>query len=445
MRILFVHQNFPGQYKHLAPAMAARPGNQVVALCINKPPPVQGVKVIRYGIEKSTSDKIHPWVMDIETKVIRGEACALAAEKLRKQGFVPDVICAHPGWGESLFLKDLFPEARLLAFSEFYYALDGGDVGFDPEFPRGGWEDQCRVRMKNANHLINLELCDWAVAPTEWQKQSVTEIFRDKISVIFDGTDTDFIRPDPEATFPLPDAGITLTRADEVISYVSRNLEPYRGFHVFMRALPDILARRPEAHVLIVGGDEVSYGKALPKGQTYRQLYMDEVGARLDMSRVHFLGRLPYDRFLQMFKVSQAHIYLTYPFVLSWSMLEAMASECLVIGSATPPVEEVIRDGDNGLLVDFFSSRDLCDAIDRVFNHPDRMRDIRKRARQTVVERYDLKSVCLPRQMALIDDLAAGRLPPSTDIGLRPPATDALRRALEAKQAKVLKRGGRRR
>jgi glycosyltransferase involved in cell wall biosynthesis len=440
MRVLFVHQNFPGQYKHLAPALAARPGARVVALAINKHPPIANVETIYYEPKRGTSQNTHPWVTDLETKVIRGEAAAKAALDLKKQGFVPDVICAHPGWGESLFLKDVWPGAPLLAFIEFYYQAEGADFGFDPEFADTGLASRCRLRMKNANHLLHLVACDWAVSPTEFQRQTVPPVFRDKISVIHDGIDTGHVRPDPDATVTLQRAGVTLGRRDEVITFVNRNLEPYRGFHMFMRALPEIQKRRPNAFVLIVGGDEVSYGAPAPDGQTYRQRLMAEIGDRLDMDRIRFVGRIPYPDFLKLLQISSAHVYLTYPFVLSWSMLEAMAAECLVIGSSTAPVREVLRHEDNGLLVDFFSPDEITAAIDRVLDHPDRMQALRARARRTVVERYDLATVCLPKQLALVDAVAAGNPPP---VAIAPPSpTAALKRALEAKRARERRRPG---
>jgi glycosyltransferase involved in cell wall biosynthesis len=434
MRVLFVHQNFPGQYKHLAPALAARRDCEVVALAINQQPVPAGVKVVRYEPKRSSSQSVHPWVSDIETKVIRGEAAAETAAILDQKGFRPDVICAHPGWGESLFLKDVWPDARVLSFIEFYYNVEGSDFGFDKEFTDLSLASRCRLRMKNANQLLTLMASDWAVSPTEFQRQTVPPLFQSRMSVIHDGVDTAVVRPNPEETLKLEKAGVTLSRADEVITFINRNLEPYRGFHVFMRALPEIQKRRPNAWVLILGGDDVSYGAQPPKGQTYRQILLNEVGAKLDMSRIRFLGRVPYSSFLKLLQVSSAHVYLTYPFVLSWSMLEAMAAECLVIGSATAPVQEVIADGENGLLVDFFSPEAIADAIDRVLDDPDRMQPLRTRARQTVIERYDLKTVCLPRHLALVDAVAEGRLPPE---GLEAPISStaaAMRRALQAKR-----------
>jgi glycosyltransferase involved in cell wall biosynthesis len=414
MRVLFVHQNFPAQYLHLAPALAAR-GDDVVALAIEGQKPMPGVRIYRYKPTRASSSNIHPWVGDLETKVIRGEAASKAALELRGKGFTPDVICAHPGWGETIFLKDIFPQARMLSFIEFYYRAEGADFGFDPEFSEDDIVGRCRLRMKNANSLLAIDAADWCISPTEWQRSTIPDRYRDRVTAVHDGINSERVRPDPSAFVRLAKSGLTLRPGDEVITFVNRNLEPYRGFHIFMRALPEILRRRPNAVVLIVGGDEVSYGRRLPKGETWRKKLMQEVGNRLDMERVRFVGRIPYPDFIKMLQISAAHVYLTYPFVLSWSMLEAMSAGCLVIGSATPPVEEVLRDGDNGLLVDFFSTDGLADALDRALSHPDRMAEIRRRARQTVIERYDLRTYCLPRHVALVDAVASGRLPPDLD------------------------------
>ena len=414
MRVLFVHQNFPAQYRHLAPALAAKADSQIVALSFNKLPPLPGVQPLYYQLPRGTSPNIHPWVAETETKVLRGEAVGRVALQMRASGFIPQVICAHPGWGESLFLKDVFPEAKLLNLIEFYYGVPQTDIDFDPEFStQDSFENRCRLRLKNANNLLSLEAMDWGICPTAWQRQVVPKNYWHKLTVIHEGINTELVRPNPEVQFPLKETGLTLTPKDQVITFVNRNLEPYRGFHSFMRALPEILRQHPQARVLILGGDDVSYGSRLPGGETYRQKYLAEVGDRLDLSRVHFLGRVPYETFVSLLQVSLVHVYLTYPFVLSWSMLEAMSAGCLVVGSATPPVEEVIRDGKNGLLVDFFSPEQIAAAVARVLEHPDGFQSLRQQARQTIVENYDLKTVCLPKQVQLVETLAAGLTPDS--------------------------------
>lgn len=241
MNILFVHQNFPGQYLHLAPALAADPKNQVVALSARDGVNLPGVRVLRYAIPNAPNTGIHPWLAEQQVKVLRGEAVARAARQLRDQGFRPDVVCAHPGWGEALFLKDVWPDCRLLLFCEFYYRARGSDMGFDPEF--GGTQsddDLCRLRMKNAHHLLSLEAMDRGVAPTRWQQEQFPPEYRPGIEVVFDGIDTAMVSPRPGVTVRLQRDNTALSDADEVITFVARNLEPYRGFHIFMRALPQI-------------------------------------------------------------------------------------------------------------------------------------------------------------------------------------------------------------
>jgi glycosyltransferase involved in cell wall biosynthesis len=409
VRVLFIHQNFPGQYKHLAPALAARPGTEVRAIGERNAPGLKGINIVRYQPARSTSKHIHPWATDFETKLIRGEAALRAASDLRAGGFTPDIVCAHPGWGEALFLKDVWPDTKLLYYFEFFYNSTGSDVAFDPEFAEDDRFMASRVRAKNANHLFSLLDCDRGVSPTVWQWKQFPEPFRAKISVIHDGVDTDVVRPAADASLKLSRDNVTLRAGDEVVTFVNRNLEPVRGYHIFMRALPEILRRRPRARAIVIGGAEVSYGKGPPEGKTFRDMFMDEVKDRLDFSRVHFVGRVPYSVFLKVLQVSSAHVYLTYPFVLSWSMLEAMASECLVIGSRTPPVSEVIEHGVDGLLVDFFSPAELAEAVVGALAEPKRYSALRKNARRKIVERYDLKRVCLPKHLALVDAVAAGR------------------------------------
>jgi glycosyltransferase involved in cell wall biosynthesis len=297
----------------------------------------------------------------------------------------------------------------VLGYFEFFYHLHGADSGFDPEYPLT-LDDGPRLRIKNTVNLLGLDVADWGQVPTRWQRSVHPALYQPRLSVIHEGVDTQALKPDPLAAATLPD-GTLLKAGDEIITYVARNLEPYRGFHVFMRALPEILRRRPRAQVLVIGSDGVSYGKRLSDGQTYLTMMQAEVGERLDHSRVHIIGALPYEQYQRALQISAVHIYLTYPFVLSWSMLEAMSSGCLVVGSATAPVMEVIEHGVNGLLVDFFDQKALADRIDEVLDHPSRLAPLRMAARRTVVERYDLHSVCLPQHLELVATLVEGKTP----------------------------------
>jgi glycosyltransferase involved in cell wall biosynthesis len=408
MKILFVHQNFPGQFRYSATALAVDKANQVVALCINPPGyPTPGVAVVRYGIKRAPAKDVSPLLADFQTKTLRGEAAAAAALELKKKGFNPDVIVVHPGWGEQMFLKDVWPQAKMLAFMEFFYRSEGLDTNFDPEFSADSVSTRTRTRAKNTNHLVALDGADWAYSPTHWQKSALPPLYHPMTSVIFDGIDTNFIVPNSQATFTLPD-GRVVKAGDEVLTFVNRNLEPYRGFHIFMRALPAIQKARPEAITLIVGGDEVSYGAMPKQGKNWREVMLKEVGDQLDMSRIAFLGRIPYPAYRSLIQVSRVHAYLTYPFVLSWSMLESLAAECLVIGSSTPPVKEVLRDGENGLLVDFFDTYAWVKSISHALERPGDYTPLRGAAREGILKEYDLNTICLPRQLRLITALAAG-------------------------------------
>jgi len=406
--ILFIHQNFPGQFRHIAPALANH-GHQVHALAITGQA-TPGVSLHSYRPSKGSSTSIHPLASEFETKVIRAEACGQAMLQLKANGLMPDLVIAHPGWGEALFVKDVWKQASLLSFLEFYYATSGTDVGFDPEFSKQGFFEDARLRVKNANNLLSLEISDFGLSPTNWQKQSHPQWTQDRIQVIFDGVDCDILKPNPSVRLNLKretGESFSLTSKDEIITFVNRNLEPYRGYHSFMRALPKILAARPNARVLIVGGDGVSYGAKAPEGKTWKQIFLDEVKSRIDLERVHFLGNVPYPIFTQLLQLSSCHVYLTYPFVLSWSCIEALSTGCLVIGSDTGPVREVIEHGVNGLLVDFFNYEAIADAVIRSLSDPASFIRMRQNARASAKDNYDLRSVCLPKQLALIESILA--------------------------------------
>jgi glycosyltransferase involved in cell wall biosynthesis len=408
MKILFVHQNFPGQYLHLARHLGAIPGNEIVFLTQRKDgAALPGVSNIVYQPHRTVTQNQHHYLLDTESGVLNAQAVARAALSLKESGFVPDVMLGHNGWGEIWYLKDVFPNAPLIGYFEFFYRYRGADVGFAQDEP-DVFDNAPRIRTKNLGNLLALDTVDIGQTATQWQKSLYPPGYHAKLHVLHEGIDTQIVKPDPVARFTLP-TGIELTREDEVLTYVARNLEPYRGFPQFMRSLPAILKERADAQVLIVGGDEVSYGHRLPPGQTHRQRMLDELGSALDLSRVHFLGKLPYSAYIKVLQVSRVHVYLTYPFVLSWSLLEAMSAGCLVVGSRTAPVEEVIRDGENGLLVDFFNPQEIAErVIEGMAAGRDGHAELRRNARQTIVEQYDLATISLPAQLQLLEKALKG-------------------------------------
>lgn len=406
MNILFVHQNFPGQFSHLAPALAAR-GHKVVAISDveNK----RNTSVPIYHYKSPEKDRLRGFGGAYADAVARGVMVAGACSQLKaRTGFTPDVIIGHHGWGETLFLREVWSQARLIDYAEFAYRSSGLDADFDLEFQQIDLNARMMTTSRAAHIMQSMLEADAAISPTEWQAASFPQELRKKTFVVHDGVDTETVCPRPEATLRLPDTEITLRPGDEVLSFVNRNLEPYRGYHIFMRALPEVLKARPNARVVILGGDQQSYGRAPDGGKTWKQMFLDEIGDRIDQSRLHFLGRVPRSQFLSLMQVTRVHAYLTYPFVLSWSMIEAMSAGALVIGSATGPVTEVIKDGQNGRLVDFFDVAGWSRALTSALENPAADDDLRAAARQTVIARYDLKRHCLPRLIGFVESLGLG-------------------------------------
>lgn len=407
MNLLFIHPNMPGQYKHLARAFGAEAGHRIFFVTKHTSAEIPGVTRITYGMPKlDAPPPTHRYLATTTRGVMQGQQVWRVCDQLmRRENFTPDIIIGHPGWGDMLFLKELFPKARILSFFEFYYRATGADVGFEEPVTV---DDHARIRMKNVTNLMSLEQADWGVTPTVWQHSVHPKDFTHKLSVLHDGVDVDFCVPNPAATFTLPN-GKTFRPGDEVVTYIARNFEPYRGFATFMRAVEILLRERPNLHIIAVGADEVSYGKKAPDGKTYRQILSEQV--TLPPERIHFIGTLPYADLITLFQISGAHIYLTYPFVLSWSMLEAMASGVALVASNTKPVLEVVEDGVNGLLADFHSPADVADKVSQLLDSPTRNAAMRRAARATVVERFALTKL-LPLHMQLVREVAAGQIPP---------------------------------
>jgi len=416
MKILFIHQNFPAQFKHLAPALV-RQGHcvDILTLARNKMAAGSEINTHTYVVERGSTPAIHPWISDMETKVIRAEAAFRAALKLREGGYVPDLVIAHPGWGEAMFIKEVWPFTKLAIYCEFFYKSVGADVGFDPEFSKGDEDIACRLRLKNLNSFAHFDIADAAISPTHWQAGTYPEEFRRKISVIHDGIDTRELTRSRSPTIYFTDLNgnkVTLTRDSEIISFVNRNLEPYRGYHIFMRCLPTLLAARPNMRVIIIGGDNVSYGgrpnPAIFGNRSWKQIFIDEVRPLISdtqWARIHFLGNLSYEQYKAILSLSSVHVYLTYPFVLSWSLLEAMSLGCSVVASDTGPLKEVINDNENGLLVSFFDIDRIIDAVLRLLADRALSKNIANAARKTIVEHYDLRDVCLPKQLGWVNTL----------------------------------------
>jgi glycosyltransferase involved in cell wall biosynthesis len=388
MRVLFVHRQGPGQFVHLARHLAAT-GHAVTLLCQTPTEKLSGVRVMRHrAVEANDHDGTA-----VGYQLRMGEETGRVMDRLRQAEGAPDIIIGHGGWGNLLFAKDVFPQTPLLTYCEFFYQPRGADVGFDPKTPTR-LADFARLKARNFAQLSLLTQMEAGWSPTRWQKSLFPQGAQRRIGVVHDGIDLAFCRPDDKASLVLPN-GQTARAGDPVITYAARNLEPYRGFPQFLRAAATLARKDPRVTFLVAGSPEPGYGPGPEGGGTWRDRLMAETG--LDPARIHFLGTLPHADLIRLFQVSAAHVYLSYPFVLSWSLLEAMAAGCLVIGSNTAPVSEFVEPGRNGLLVPFFDESALVAAMTDALAHGPRLAPLRAAARHTVSTRAALDQ-CLRTQ-----------------------------------------------
>lgn len=398
MNILFLHRNFPAQFRHIAPALASNPQNNVIFITQNDTFNLPNVKKFVYKLKREIPENCHRYLRFYEECIMHGQSTAEVALGLKNVGFVPDIIFGH-SWGQTLFMKDVFPDTPLLSYFEWFYNPKGGDVGFDGR--EQNTDDLAMLRSKNSPLLLDLYSCDAGICPTNFQKKQFPIEFHDKIKVLHDGVDVDFCHPDENAKFVVEDVGLTFTKDDEVVTYATRGMEAYRGFPEFMTAMEALLKKRPNLHVIIAGEDRVCYGPKLA-GTTYKEFMLKNLD--LDMNRIHFVGGLPFDKYINLLQISSAHVYLTYPFVCSWSLLDAMACECPIIASNTEPVTEFIKDSYNGLLFDFYNIDKQIELIEYALDNRDKMKSIRENARKTIVDKYALKDL-LPKHIEYLNEI----------------------------------------
>ena len=405
MKILFLHPNFPAQFRHLATVLGKESQNTVVYATNRREGQIKGVNKVVYEKSRTVRPETHHYVRPLENAVLEAQGVYRVAQKLKDQGFYPDVVYGHSGWGPTLFMKDIFPKAPLLCYFEWYYNAYGSDASFDPSDPINA-DDEARIRIKNAPILLDLVGCDRGLSPTQWQRSQFPPELQSKLKVHHDGIDTAYFRPVADAKLHLPRINLDLSREQEIVTYVARGMEPYRGFPQLIETISILQKKRPQCQFVIVGKNRVAYGKNLPNGKTYKEEMLRKFP--LDLNRVHFTDLLPYDEYLQVLQASSVHIYLTRPFVLSWSMLEALATGCLIVASDTAPVKEVIEDNVNGLLVNFFDPKQISDRVIEALDNQERMAGVRAKARETVLQRYDLANL-LPQHLQWVKDSVVDR------------------------------------
>jgi glycosyltransferase involved in cell wall biosynthesis len=410
-QILFVHQNFPGQYRYLARHYAEDSSWDVFAIgersCVKRQFALipKNITILGYDLPPVKNNDVSSRVKDFARYVDRADALEKVLSRQKANGLSPDVILVHPGWGEAMYLKEIFPESKLICFFEYYFSTTKNNIDFDPMLS-SSLNQKIHYRMSNTASLIALDVADIGVSPTQWQLSTFPKVNQQNIHVVHDGVDTTKVKPSLATGIELTtidNRNISLSKDEEIVSYSVRNLEPSRGFHRYMEALPELQKSRPNAYFVIVGGDEKSYSGSHASGKSWREVMLGEVGSQLDLERVLFVGKIPYATLLNLFSITSLHIYMTSPFVLSWSMMEAMACEAPILASGTEPVKEVIDDNKNGVLFDYFSKEDLVTKANYLLNTPDLCRSLGLQARKTIVEKYDLHTVCLPQHIKLIE------------------------------------------
>ena len=408
MRILVLHKGFPGQFKHLIPQLKSR-GDEIWTISTSRPNTQisSNIQYISYVPKQVNGSDTFPLASELETKIIRGEAVASIANKLSKRGFQPDLIVGHPGWGEMLFLGDIWPNIPQLHYIEFFHGVPGTDNDISDIYAKPqDWAQKARARIKNAHLLSSLEQMSAGVSPTNFQQNLLPNWAKQKTSVIHDGINTEWLSPNQKTILIMPNGHI-LKYGNPIITFVNRTFEPYRGIHIFLEALAKLQSINPKVHTILVGEDTptVSYGANREDGRGWLTSLKKELGDKLDWERIHPLGRIKHSTLRDVYRISAAHVYLSYPFVLSWSLLEAMSCGAIVVGSKTAPVEEIIQHKVNGLLVPFQDSDALTITLLDILNRPEKYIELRKKARNLIQKKYDLKS-CLGMQLKLIDKLA---------------------------------------
>lgn len=397
MNILFLHKDFPVEFKHIAQEFAKDINNNVLFLTNNPKGQIPKVNKIVYNIDASGLKNCHNYLIEHEEALLHAQSVASLTKELKDSNCKLDAIYTQ-AFGPGLFIKYMFPETPVIVQGEWYNRADGADILFDGR--NLDIDFKTRLRCSNSCMLIDLYSCEACITPTHWQKQQFPKGFHEKIKVIPNGIDTEFFKPDANAKFTVKNKNIELSANNKVITYINKGLEPCNSFEQFIEAVSILLKKRLDIQVVIVGEDKVFYRPELFE-ENYKNRTLEKF--EIDLNRVHFIDSLPEDEYLKLLQISSAHVYLTYPTALSDLLLEAMACGCCVVASNTQPVLEVIKNNENGLLVDFFKVNQLVEKIESAIGNKEMLK-IRENARKTILDKYSLEKA-LPQKIKFIEDL----------------------------------------
>src|SRR5574344_58966 len=402
MKILFIHRTFPAQFENIINYLLNNTETEITFITNNKKTCIiPGVKKIIYELEEPANQSDDAFLEHFEDAVLHAKAVMKVLLTPKAQKYKPDLIYGFSGWGSSMFVKEVFPNTPYLCYFEWFGKAENSIYDFKKK--PVSEKEKALIKCANANTFLDLNSCDGGITPTKWQKKLFPREYKSKIKVLHEGIDTDICKPDFDTKIHVEDIHLTLSPGDEVITYGTRGMEEFRGFPEFMRAAEILLKKRPNLHILIAGADRGFYGR---EEQSYKEKMLKELD--LYMKRVHFLGVLPFRSFIGILQISSVHVYLTYPFMLSWSILNAMSTECCVVASDSEPVREVITDGVNGLLTDFFDVNALVSKIEFALTHKDFVSMIRKNARKTILDKYSTQKL-LPKHFDYMKNLCRSK------------------------------------
>lgn len=407
MRILFLHNNYPAQFGAIGSFLASQ-GWDVRFMTQRAGSKSELIDVTVYRDREQRKEHLggHPYLNSSRKALVTGLSAMEVAMHLRdKEGYTPDVMVSHTGWGPGLFMKDVWPNTPHVGYFEWYYKGEADDIVF-MRGPNRPTQECARERVRNTPILSELVSCDMGIIPTEYQASQFPDIFRPKLRIMHDGVDTDTYSPGDPGDVTFGDQ--TFRKGEEILTYVARGMEPYRGFPEFMDALELVQKRRPKLRTIIVGEDRVAYGKKLETGKTYKEDALERLD--LDHSRICFTDLLSRPDYLKVLKLSSLHVYFTVPFVLSWSMMEALSTGCLLLGSRSAPVLELIEDGKNGYLTEYRDRERLADDIERLLETRADHDHIREAARRTITDNYAARDIYRAKKV-MFAEIAAGRHP----------------------------------
>ena len=400
MRLLLIHQNFPGQFRQLAPYLLQQ-GHDLVAICSHQRPVPFPIRLLRYPAPSKVEGLQHFGASMWAEALQRAESVAHAVAALLAEGWHPDGVLAHSGWGETLGLSEVLPNVPQVIWPELWVRPEHGGHGNDPGLPQ-----RLEQLGRHALTRIALDQSSAWVLPTRHQANSFPPEFQgSRLHVVHEGIDASVACPNPQVRYGVRD--FFIDRSVPTITFVNRNLERLRGFDMFMRAIPIIQRSHPNVRVLIVGDNESGYAGGSPGGEPLRNVMLRELQGQLDLDRIHFLGRIPHGQLMALLQASWVHVYLSFPFVMGWSLLEAMACGCCIVGSRGMPVEEVINDGVQGLLVSMGDVDLLARRVIALLKRPELRRRLGEAARQEAL-RWD-QSVTLPLITRVIEEVVGCR------------------------------------